>query len=87
MPHALGKAALAFVAAVPALVTAPTFAADMLVYEERPVVRDYRPVRATAYVEAQPMRCDDLRVEYRAPLYPPRTEIVRFCNEASYRYR
>ncbi|MNL84205.1 hypothetical protein D3C87_2121050 [compost metagenome] len=70
-----------------ALFAAQAFAADMLVYQERPVAREYRAVRTSAYVEAAPLSCNDLLVEYRAPLYEPRTEILRFCEGQSYRYR
>lgn len=83
MLHFAGTTTLAILTVVSTMAAVPAVAADMLVYDQQPVRQEYRPVRAAAYVQERPLHCGDLIVEYRAPLYPPRTEIVRICRDPS----
>ncbi|MBO3760555.1 hypothetical protein [Ciceribacter sp. L1K22] len=66
----------------------PAVGADMLYQTERPVVVQQRAaaVVAPASVAVRPVRCDEYYIEYRAPLYDPRVEIIRQCDRQIVRY-
>lgn len=93
MPHPFKTAALALAVSASSFAAAPVFAADMLRYDGQAAVRDYRPMHTRVYADVRPLDCSDLIIEYRAPLYPPHTDLVRVCEQpssasrASYRTR